>query len=44
MTLFVKILNERIEGWGLIREGRLLDIPLSRVGAYSRERLIEALR
>ena len=32
------------ERWVLVRGGRLLDIPVSRVGAYSRGRLIEALR
>ena len=32
------------EGWTLIRGGRLLDISVSRVGAYSRGHLIEALR
>ena len=60
MKLCVKLSNQfpfqRIERWALTRgegtysRGRLLDIPVSRVGAYSRLgaysrwRLIEALR
>ena len=54
MNLCVKVSNgfpfQKIEGWALIRRGRFLDIPVTRVsaylrvGAYSRGHLIEALR
>ena len=52
MNLYVEISNQfpfqRIEGWalrgvGAYSRGHLLDIPGSRVGAFTRGRLIEAL-